>query len=453
MSSYSYESNDAETGWTISNFTLTPTLERYRRFCASQATNITTDPVFTFSFARQYGAQDVQIHESKLLAGGGPLTTMVSRDFRERSSRVVSLSPEDDPTTFGIIRNYLYCDKIILDSTTTERLINTICAVHRWQLMDLFRILCCFLSEYCDLPHVGAVMNACKVANLPDLPAVFKDFFWKSVGRNFDGFKNSRDPFGSRALHEEDVQSWLNARFNKPFPGAWDLAVHHNMVGRFLNYIRKFSLFPNMDTYLLELIMVYLEPRISDDKQLQRLIDEQMIYTRAPTNVFKFTTSAVPEHASPRALRLVALSLGNGWHLKYAAKQEERHWEDSIWPKTGHLEEERNFTDPHGLRLTLHRSAEIGCIGESVAFSVSATEYNRGFTLPRRIRLHLRFNVDSCGCLDAPRVGSQICDVSVYHIIQWSPPTYFDDLSKELSLHSRQADCTAHFWCTYSDIE
>jgi len=54
------------------------------------------------------------IHRSRLPHVGGPLTVLIEEAVRDSPGRVVYLSEEDMPSSFGILRKFLYFDSIHL---------------------------------------------------------------------------------------------------------------------------------------------------------------------------------------------------------------------------------------------------------------------------------------------------------------------------------------------------
>lgn len=423
-----------ECGWTISRFSIAPTVHVYENFCAAQAAFTTSDPIFTFSFAKQYNSPDVHIHQSKLISAGGPLTALAERDFLEHASRAVSLSLEDCPLTIRIVRDYLYCHRINMQNIDIKALLNTISSVHRWQLIDLFRILCAFISKMCELKSVRAVLHAREVARLPDIPRSFKQFFWKSVAKNFHEIS---DFFAS----EE------NNPFEQPFPKVWDLALQHNMAASFIGYIREFVVHPRLGrgvhSYLLELVLIHLESRISDDEDLEQLINEQIIHQvgiEEPSFLFR----QLATFASHRALRIATVSLSNGWNLKNTCKfpSGERAWATPIWCN-GVQDSYDTLIRDNGFDVRVSHIIE-----SRDTVSICAAAFRNSPFGPNRIQLIIRFHVSTCDCDGAPRVSSQSCDLLVN-----SEERCFQALSTDLSGHSQSPRCTVELWCKWTVID
>lgn len=388
------------------------------------------------------------------------MAAMVQRDFRESRSRHVALPPEDDPKTFAFIRAYLYCISFRCDRH--DGISAAACTVHRWQLMDLFRVLLCYVTNFSHMPDVAAVKSVLRVAHLPELPLSFKKFFWKGVAFKFHWFLDSPLFRGPRHHSLSKEEAMLEDRFSRPFSGAWDLAASHGMAAMFMSYVRKLVSFPNMNIYLLELILVYLEPRISDDHEIQQLINEQLVYTESPASVFSFDMSTVPSHASRRALQFFAISTSNGWHHHRSAERNGERWRSPIWPRPlGFGGNHRQFLNvfeesayvsfrilrhipPMGaLRIvTLVSAWSDFSLDDCYMFRELVEQYN--FTLS--------FVVDECSCEDAPRAVSETC------VVPLSFSDDDDDIGSEiafpaldvgLSKHSPLSRCTGVFSYKY----
>lgn len=72
---------------------------------------------------------------------------LVKRDFIEKNNRKVVLCAEDDPNTFMIITEFLYCKSIELDGKSANELVNAIRSAHRWTLDALVSVLCRYMHK------------------------------------------------------------------------------------------------------------------------------------------------------------------------------------------------------------------------------------------------------------------------------------------------------------------
>lgn len=453
-----------ESGWMIGKFYVSPTSDNYSRYEGIHSSIDKIDPVFTFRFAEQHMAEDLYIHESRLIAAGGPMAAMVQRDFWERRSRHVLLSPEDSPKTFAIVRAYLYCSRFEVGHQHDYAA--AACTAHRWQLKNLFNVLCCYMSAFCILPNVSAVKCALKVACLPDLPSHFKHFFWNSVAKKYFKFEESSLFRPSNMQSFPEGKALLEERFRRPFIGAWGLATSHGMAAFLMNYLRKYVSFPHMDLYFLELILVYLEPHILDDEKLQQLINEQLIYTQNPTRVFSFEQSSVSANASRRALKHFSIATANGWHIVPISQIRGPAWTTVIWPP-GNCS--AVYGKDHDCCFVSHDDMFLIRLRHYIVKSVSALEMKilvsaqskqvkketdpHKFTpsMGEMMNLTLRFIVGECMCDDAPRAFSETCAVTISTVeaVTYIP---FQSLSAELTKHSPNSRCTGKFSYTYSMI-
>lgn len=95
--------------WSISkDGTLTPSRDALESANKEFCQNSEDDPVISFTFAKYPASTNVKIHASRLALAGGPLAAMVTKDFREKQTRIVELTAEEEPFIFNIFKSYLY---------------------------------------------------------------------------------------------------------------------------------------------------------------------------------------------------------------------------------------------------------------------------------------------------------------------------------------------------------
>lgn len=423
MTSNNHDPEIAGAGWTVSKSSLRPTMQHLLQFCAKQAENTTVDKVFTFSFAEEHSSPDIHIHESKLRAAGGPLAAMVERNFHERSSMTVSLSPEDDPFAFSVIRNYLYRKEIPLQDFTAGEVFDSICSAHRWQLMDLFHALCSFAIKHCIFDHELTVRHALKVAGIPECPQSFKDYFWKGVPNFYFDFS-----WGSSLFDNKGGYNLMS-----PCSTIWDLAIEHEVTFKLMREISRSPSSRNRGNHLLELTVMYLEPRIPIDALLQQIINVQMAFVKNATDFFSLP--AVAAHASPRAFRLLAISLSEGWHFKKTYAESDCSLTADLWTNEQSLlinRRQKGFC----LRVTF--------LSQRTRIHVQAISKSKD--PPYCLQVRVFIELDHCTCPGVRMVVSEMRDIVVDK--DPFPGVYFPSLSKELNLHLASR-CQLHLWCTW----
>lgn len=177
-------------GWQICPIreVLFPGNEYLNHFCHGYADYAQIDNVIVFTFPSHFSAPDSVVHESRLTWVGGPLAAMVTSGFQETSQKKVSLSEEDDPDTFSVIRDFLYCKRIRLRHRTLVQLLSVIRSAHRWALLELFEVTCRYICVCEMLPNANSVLTMVDAVRLPGVPLAFKEYFWKCAGLLFDGF-------------------------------------------------------------------------------------------------------------------------------------------------------------------------------------------------------------------------------------------------------------------------
>lgn len=331
--------------WHVTGTSITPSPEftqALNAFCAkSRADDTTIRFIFSSpnSGTPEHPHQDF-IHVSRLSFADGPLAALIHLDFSERHTRTVNLCPEDDPTTFAIIRDFLYGIQIHLTALPLPHLLRVMRSAHRWELAQLFGALCLYISTHdllCDAP---ALLMAVDIVALPDLPDGLRDYFWDSAAKFFpelsspqfhphapshpvdkrpseldavDGPDTAQtDEKGARArvlgpAAGPGLDSLpINHRLCPHFPDIWDLALAHGALVRFIDDIRKLSV-PGLNASLLDLVVRYLEARIPDDDTVFALLE--LLGPDAMRQAYLFDRGIIDDACSARAVRLLAKSL------------------------------------------------------------------------------------------------------------------------------------------------
>lgn len=444
-------SSKCESEWTISDRLISPTLERLTKYCSMHSKSITIDPVVTFSFPSKYGASDVPIHYSRLAAAGGQLAAMISPLsivtllFRENSTGTVAFSVDEDPVTFRIIRDYLYCIPINMDKVSRYHVFQTVLSARQWRLEDLFLVLCRYASLTFPIYVVDDIHRALLVAKLPNVPMFFKDYFWREVVRCY------RRQCGHL---KKDISFKLSEMSNVLFENVWELAIQHNMVPRFIHYLREgISNWVHKQGDILHFILHSLEPMMSDDAQLLELINEQMIYC-SPRQLFN--CEATPINASLRAWRLVVISLSEGWNKTYNVPIESSEWKAEIWPlETSYRAIQQMVIKNIHIRI-YHGTAETNNL-ERLEFSAQAFTTAESTCQINKVEIRLFYSLTNCYCDGVKRVLSERCDVPVYNKEftrkdqkangTRNAHSCFTMLSNEINQHSKDCSCSAYFWC------
>lgn len=112
----------------------------------------------------------------------------MSSEFRESAERKVVLSSEDNPETFSILRDYLYCKQIDFSRLKLPHLLNVIHSAHRWSLLPLFAAVCNHVCMADIIQDGGDVIAAAGAVELPDVPDKYRRHFWNKAARCFDDF-------------------------------------------------------------------------------------------------------------------------------------------------------------------------------------------------------------------------------------------------------------------------
>lgn len=322
------EFQDEEEQWRVCATTITPCDNYTQSLNAFCAANRSDDFGIRFIFTCHTTTNDPEqdfIHASRLSFAKGPLAALLSTYFAEGSTRTVTLCSDDDPATFAIIRDFLYGLQISLYGVELPRLLRVLRSAHRWQLVELFRVLCAFVSTHDMLCDARTLLMAVDIVALPGLPRRFRDYFWESAAKFFmefspPGFGRGKveDVEREGKVSEQDkvVDNWeteedgrclpVHIKLCPCFPDMWDLALSHGAVGKLIKDIRRPNV-PGLNADLLDLVMRYLEQRIQDDDEVFELIE--LLGPDAMREEYLLQRCGVGDDCSARAVRLLARSL------------------------------------------------------------------------------------------------------------------------------------------------
>lgn len=324
---------DRQDTWEVFGTCLSPRFEYLQSLCNWCASRRVPDVTLTFRFAALYTATDESVHESRLLFAGGPLAALATRDFRERTERLVALCEDDDPDTFAVIRDFLYGKEISLAGRGVERLFSIAGAAHRWELLPLFRGLCFFVVDHDLIVDTDKLLSAVRIVALDGVPKQFRYYFWERTAAFFAELAvnpEEQKETESKAKEDEvlipdqnegavervpdldmtsasDDAQPIELKLCPRFPGIWDLALAHNMLPQLIGTIEhSASLQVKVD--LLDLVMRYLEPLVTDEDDVFQLIE-----LLRPDSMRQEYLLGRPEESargcSARAIRLLAKSL------------------------------------------------------------------------------------------------------------------------------------------------
>lgn len=183
----------ADAGWTLDGDVLYPSRNYTQVLCTHLASHGGDDLSLTFTFPPKFRASPTQVNVSRLEFAGGPFQALVSRDFSEKLTRNVSLSDEDQPPIFALLRDFLYAKAVQLDGLSFQELLASARAAHRWQLAPLFKGVLLYIAAESLLDCPNALLAFVDVAELPGVPTEALVHFWNSVGMFFECFRTRID--------------------------------------------------------------------------------------------------------------------------------------------------------------------------------------------------------------------------------------------------------------------
>eukprot|EP00177_Eucheuma_denticulatum_P004824 GFKZ01008762.1.p1 GENE.GFKZ01008762.1~~GFKZ01008762.1.p1 ORF type:complete len:574 (+),score=60.34 GFKZ01008762.1:185-1906(+) len=179
--------------WEISQCKLQPVpfyLNRLNTFLSQREGD---DISVCFRYAPRYKKKSTFVHASRMEWAGGPFRAMIRRSFSEQRTKIVSLSEDDDPEAFSVIRDFLYAKSISLSAVPFSVLLRTARAAHRWQLTPLFSGILHFMEDDRLLQDQNSLLEAVDVFALPGVPREVLLYFWNCVGINFGNLGNVKE--------------------------------------------------------------------------------------------------------------------------------------------------------------------------------------------------------------------------------------------------------------------
>lgn len=278
----------------------------------------------------QPGESPISILSSRLEFAGGPLAALLNVPFKEKNTREVKLSSEDDPQSFQVIRHFLYKRKICLQNENglqfvdLDSVIKFILSAHRWQLDALVYAL----VEYVQLNDmICCLKDVLQLVKVFELPHIFSrnasDYFWTSVGHYYKDICAKPSICTSTATNKnKDVEITTNEAdkttlqpYCPLFPNLWELAFSQppsavrNVLTSMMMKIESINDAKDSlsSSDIRNLVLNYLESRISDDDQLIELIDLLNLFDPNLTKIFEDLD--LYNKYSSRAIYLLARAL------------------------------------------------------------------------------------------------------------------------------------------------
>lgn len=259
-----------------------------------------------FIFSEGQSARELSVHQSRLEWAGGAMAS-IAKDKQED----VRLGFDDDARSFGVVRRYLYEQEVDLDHDVVE-LMQIVQVAYRWELAELVRGVCEYvrgadlLSLDDEEVWVSSILKAAGVIALPEIERGFVTYFWECVGRRFDNFRavNGRKTWGEGNGTGGGTGGMVEGEGWTGFPGLWDLAYAQGMVKRVMQCAVGRVGEETMREFL-EVVLVYLEPRMRDDEEVAELLG----VLGAGVGEYRkrvLTEGILDRECSVRAMRLLA---------------------------------------------------------------------------------------------------------------------------------------------------
>lgn len=253
--------------------TLVPVNDHMTNFLNWLAERQEDDFRIRFVFHPSHNAPDVCIQQSRLEWARGPLAALIKPPFVEAASRQVQLCEADDPKSFAVVLKFLNGVQVPL--ADTEGGVHTLLAVarsaHRWDLSDLLRGVCLYLSSFQMLQLTDHLIDAADVAVLPGVEADFIEYFWSCVGNRFKEFRSvdgyrvyATDDGGVTTEQAEATDVPIQVDVCPRFPNLWELALEQGMAHTVLNA----AIANEEDEFkeeLLQVVLLYIESKLNDD--------------------------------------------------------------------------------------------------------------------------------------------------------------------------------------------
>lgn len=233
-----------------------------------------------FIFHQSYNAPDVYIQQSRLEWARGPFAALVKPPFVEAKSRQVQLCEADDPKSFAILLKFLNGVQVPLANIEggVHTLLAVIRSAHRWDLSDLFRGVCLYLSSCKMLQLTDHLIDAADVAVLPGIEAGFVEYFWACVGdrfkefRSVDGYRVYATANGGVTTEKaEAIDVPIQVHVCPRFPKLWELVLEQGVT----HTVLKAAVVKEDDEFkeeLLQVVLLYMEPKLNDDAAILDLL-------------------------------------------------------------------------------------------------------------------------------------------------------------------------------------
>lgn len=290
------------TEWTVDHECLSPSQNELIALQTWLSEREGDDLLVKFVFP-QSGGSTISILSSRLEFAGGPFAALLNVPFKEKQSREVTLSCDDNPETFQLIRSFLYKRKIAMTdgndsrSVDLQSIIRVILSAHRWQLDQLVTSLLTFIEISNMICDINDLLQLIPVFQWPVCFSKHaSNFFWFNVSEFYD--KICEQPHKSTSLlvanKEKNVETTANkaphAAFDPPcplFPNLWPLLLSEpfSTLYKFVQNIIVSDSLNNNDAQ--RLLLGYLEPRIEDDDQLIELFSLLKFYDEHFRNILE----------------------------------------------------------------------------------------------------------------------------------------------------------------------
>lgn len=269
-----------------------------------------------FIFHQSHNAPDVYIQQSRLEWARGPLAALVKPPFVEAASRRVQLCEADDPKSFAVVLKFLNGVQVPLADVHggVHTLLAAARSAHRWDLSELLRGVCLYLSKCHMLQLTDHLIDAADVATLPGVEPGFVEYFWACVGRRFkefrtvDGYRVFAAADGGFTTEKaEAIEVPIEVDVCPRFPKLWQLAFEQGMTQTVL----KAAIAKEDDEFkeaLLQVVLHYFEPKMAEDSAV---LDLLILFELKEWDYCDKVLSegALDSNCTVRAMRLLAKAL------------------------------------------------------------------------------------------------------------------------------------------------
>lgn len=179
--------------WQLQDDALTPTLDHAVALANHLAAQSVDDRVMRFRFAASTTDEELTLHRSRLLFAGGPLAALVRRPFTELNHGLVTLCPDDHPSTFAHLRRFLYGLPIPLSPLPLPAVMALALSAHRWQLHALFRPTLAYI-ETREIAEADDLLPAAPLLTLRETPSSFRTHIRNELARFLSNALNTSFP-------------------------------------------------------------------------------------------------------------------------------------------------------------------------------------------------------------------------------------------------------------------